>query len=164
MNQTKTTNNWSGKLIDLALWYELTLVCMLIPYAGTYLGDMYRGTWSWPPDGVFWLATFGYAVLLFVPILLLLTYVESVYIETPPGMALTNCTYIGLILGLLHGVIATPFTEFGPLPWQWVSWWSVIPVLNVVVFVLFLIDLPHGLRRQAVVEQRRRIMYTSAWL
>ncbi len=164
MSQVKKSNDWSGKLLDLALWYQLVFSCMLIPYAGIYFGDVYRSTWSWPLEDVFWLATIGYLVLILWPTLSLLAYCGAVYVETPVGLALVNCTYLSLVLGLIHGTVATPFTEFGALPWTWASWWSAFPVGIVLIFVLFLIDLPRGLRRRAEIEQRRRIMYTSPWL
>lgn len=137
------------RILDVMLWYKMVLACSVLVYLGTYLGDAYRQAWVLAPDALFWLSTVGYVTLMIVPILWLLGYIEAVVVIPTLGMTLTCFTSVWFILGLIHGVVSTPFSVFGPLPWHWVTWWSLLHGVGLFLIIGFMFEVPPRLKSDA---------------
>lgn len=145
-----------GKTMSTFLkWSLYSVICLALVYVATYFANAYRELWHEGSWGALSLGTLGMAVLVFVPILLLLTYIEMVVVVPTPVDVLRNSTLIWLLLGVLHGMIVRPFSVYGAFPFDWLTWWSLIQVLGLAIFVISLIDLPASLRHQAEADRRR---------
>jgi len=118
------------------------IITLLLVYMATYLGDAYRELWSTGTTGPILLGSLGFVVLVGLPIVMLLSYIELVVPVPTINDPHRNLTLVWIILASIHGVFSTPFSSFGLLPWTWLSWWSLLHGVGALLFIVFLIGLP----------------------
>lgn len=100
------------------------------------LGDAWRIAGLSTASGFFYayllLATVAGALLaVAIWLFMLVTTVfenRSHIMRDPEPFAVSAISFAGLLF--LFGVIAVPFTRFGAWPWQWHTWWVVIPIFG----------------------------------